>query len=226
MARNAELQTHLIGARQALRDAQDARFARRGTSQARLHLHTDLMLTLMTAPPAAAADATGRVWGHVAGVRHPFWMHWSSLLEALLEVPDAGDPGSGIDDPEFADIDGPAWWEPYWDAADALVDAVREPVTLSQLLARVDVMSVDGVDLDPAGITAAVCHIAYTLRDTPLLDEDGQAHPVLLAVPTGRPLDSPWASGDDLQLVRAVVDPTDGGTARAAAQGDWVEVMG
>ena len=219
MHRNAQLQDHLIDARQSMRDAQDARFARRGTSQARYHLHADLTLGYLSAAPAAVRDAAERIFDHLVGTRRPFWLHWADLLEDLLEPPATDGAGERVEDPQFADDDEPPWWEPYWDVADALIAGITEPITLSQLLARIEPVTLDdGTAVDIPGIAAAVCHQAYTRRGVRLLDDDpgDDPHPILLAIPTGAPLDSPDATGDDLQLLPAVLVAPAGEAARRA----------
>jgi hypothetical protein len=111
----------------------------------------------------------------------------------------------------FDETPGTPWWEPYWELADALVESIDEPMTLTALLERADLiaadLAADGEDIDAASLAAVVCHVVHEHFGTKLLGHD-TATRVVCVVPTADHLCHPAVEGRDLLVVPAEVDPS------------------
>lgn len=206
-SRHSELQRHLLGARGHLRESQDDRFARARGQQRRAELESDLLVPLLAGPQGLAADIGDRVLGAFAAPRRRWLPSLAVLVDELLEAPPAPAEGEELPEPVFCAEPDP-WWGPYWDAAEAVLDAVAGPARLSELVATARAVAaagdVDGEQaLDPDTLAGAVCHLAHGLLSSPLRAGEG---PVLIAVASGEALEDPTLVGDDLVVVPGVLD--------------------
>jgi hypothetical protein len=224
--RHTELQRHLLGARGQLRVGQDERFRRAVTAVSRFDLERDLIMPLLLAPATSVTAFADQLLTRVSALATPFMARLSTLIEELLEPPTAGDDGEAVPEPEFDESDVVLWWEPYWDAADSIVDSVAEPTALSDLLARARATAAhltgpDGEPLEDAPLVAAVTHIAHERLTAAFVGVTGR-HALVCALPTGAPLDDPMVAADDLVVVPIVIDttPAIGELALAASAAD------
>lgn len=207
-SRHGELQRHLLGARGQLRRAQDDHFSRPRTALSRAEIESDLIERLLGAPSGLVAAFSENLLLRFAAPRQRFLPSADAFVDELLEPAHEPEEGAEVPIPVFDDGVSAPWWEPYWDAADAMLDGLAGPTPLSTLLALVsDVAAaaedVDGAPLDRAILVAALCHIAHEHLAVPLV-----GHPIgtrlMCAVPTGEALDHPAVDADDLLLVPAV----------------------
>ena len=202
--RHTNLQRHLMGAREHLRAAQDDRLSRARDSVRRADLETNLVVPFLEAAISLAGPLGEQLFGAFACPRQPLQPSLAVFVDELLAPPPAHEVGEAEPEPDFAD-DPIAWWEPYWDAAEEILDGMTEATRLSALLhqarAVADVTSGDDA-LHPDVLAAAVCHLSHGLLATRLSDADGE---VLLAVVTGHPVDDPTVDADDLLVVPALL---------------------
>jgi hypothetical protein len=148
-------------------------------------------------------------------------------LQELLEPPATMEDGEAVPEPEFDNTDVELWWEPYWDAAESIVDRITEATLLSELLARggaavANLVGPDDSPLDEAPLVAAVAHLAHERLTTAFVGMTGR-EALVYAFPSGTPLLDPMVSADDLVVVPIVIDsaPRDSTPLSAvAADGD------
>jgi hypothetical protein len=164
--RHDELHSHLIGARSRLREALDDRFKRPPHAVNRVNVLADLLIPLLAQPNNQSGTATARLLAVVGGIAARWWPALATLTDELCAPARTPDPGEEYTDPEFDDDDRPSWWEPYEATLDSLLDAIDEPVRLSQLIARAEsaaatVSDDDGQLLDVPILTAATVHAAH-----------------------------------------------------------------
>lgn len=203
-SRHTELQRHLMGAREHLRAAQDDRLSRPRDSIRRADLESDLVVPLLEAPISVAGPLGEQLFAAFAAPRQPLHPTLAVMVDELLAPPPVREFGDPEPEPDFAE-DPIAWWEPYWDAAEDLLDGITEPIRLSVLLTQARSVADACSDhnlLHPDVLAAAVCHLAHGLLTARLSDTGGE---VLLAVPTGEPVDDPTVVADDLLVVPAVL---------------------
>jgi hypothetical protein len=210
-SRHLDLQRHLLGARPRLRRAQDEQFARGNASVRRAALEADLIDPLLRAPGASVAGLGEDLLVRYAAPHQAFLPTGAVLVDELLAP--AREPAAGVEvpNPVFDEADPTPWWEPYWNAADAVLAAITVPTRLSAILAQVvDIAAAtagtDGEPLDEAVLSAALCHVAHEHTAIPLVGYDTLT-PVLCGIVTGERLDHPFIACDDLQLVAAVAAP-------------------
>ncbi|MEO7555332.1 MAG: hypothetical protein ABIV94_01845 [Acidimicrobiales bacterium] len=209
-SRHVDLQRHLMGARAHLRAAQDDRLSRPQGSLRRADLETDLLVPLLQSPTAAAAPLGQYLFGAFAAPRQPLQPTLAVTVDELLTPPSPHEVGEDEPEPEFGD-EPASWWEPYWAAAEDILDGVTDAASLSALVAQAravaDATSENDEDglLEPDVLVAALCHLAHGLLAAPIAD-GGPV--VLLAVPTGTRLCDPAVNAEELLVVRAdVYDP-------------------
>jgi hypothetical protein len=200
--RHTELQRHLLGARTELRAGQDERFRRGAVGALRADLERDYLLPLLGAPGTAVVAFAELLIARTAGVAAPFLPGIGLLVEELLEPPVAPEPGVEVLEPEFLDTDVRPWWEPYWDAAAAFLDAVDTPTLLSTLLARAPTLAAQLAAeeaLEPNLLAAAVVHLAHEQRTVTFSGWDRTTR-VPFALASGTCLVEATACGDDLTI--------------------------
>ena len=212
--RHTELQRHLLGARGQLRTGQDERFRRSVTAVQRSDLERDLILPMLGAPAQPVTAFADQVLARMSALATPFMVRISTLIDELLEPPAVNEDGEAVPEPEFDDTDVVLWWEPYWDAAESIVDGVTEATPLSDLLARArtsvaNLVGPEGAPLDEAPLVAAVAHIAHERLTTAFAGVTGR-HAGVYAFSSGTALDDPSVAADDLVVLPIVIDTTPG----------------
>jgi hypothetical protein len=203
--RHDELHRHLIGARTRLREALDDRFVRAPRSTHRSDLGRDLLNPYLAAPTQTAAVLADRLVAVVGGLSARWLPSLAVLTDELCAPARAPEPGEQFEPPEFDDDDVPEWWETYEDTVEAILEAIDEPVRLSQLLARADelashVSDDDGKPLESDLLTAALVHGAHRAWAARLAGRSAGDR-VLLAVDTGDRLTSSLLRTADLLLM-------------------------
>jgi len=167
-----------------------------------------LVQRLLGAPSGLVAGFGEELLLRFAAPRQRFLPRGDDFIDELLEPGREPEEGVEVPVPIFDEEGSTPWWEPYWDAADAMVDGLAAPTRLATLLTRVPDVAVaaggvDGDPLDPSVLAAALCHIAHEHLATPLV-----GHPVgtrlICAVVTDEAVDDPLIDADDLLLVPAV----------------------
>ncbi|MBL7500560.1 hypothetical protein [Frankia nepalensis] len=207
--RHNELHGHLIGARGRLRDALDDRFGRPVGAAHLANIGSDLLDPYLLRPTGQAAAVAPRLLAAVGGIAARWWPSLATLVDELCAPPRQPGQGEEVEEPEFADSTERAWWEPYEDTVAAMLDALEEPIRLSQLLARVEETAAgaqddDGEPLDPSALAAAVVHAAHRAWTTRLAGRTSGER-VVVGVDTGAALDTGQVRSADLLLVPATV---------------------
>ncbi|XVU23023.1 hypothetical protein ACQPZJ_38015 [Actinoplanes sp. CA-054009] len=203
--RHDELHRHLIGARTRLREALDDRFVRAPRSTHRSDLGRDLLNPYLTAPTQTAAVLADRLVAVVGGLSARWLPSLAVLTDELCAPARVPEPGEQFEPPEFDDDDVPEWWEIYEDTVEAILEAIDEPIRLSQLLARADelashVSDDDGKPLEPDLLTAALVHGAHRAWAARLAGRSAGDR-MLLAVDTGDRLTTDLLRTADLLLM-------------------------
>ncbi|MGY0500676.1 hypothetical protein ACWZHB_19495 [Nocardia sp. FBN12] len=210
--RHSELHRHLIGARAALRQALDDRFARPPRRTHRIDLGADLLVPLLAGPTAGGAQAADRLLAVAGGLPIRWWPSLTTMTDELCTPPRIPELGVEYEPPEVDSDEAPEWWDAYEAVAESLLDGLTEPTRLSQLLARVDdavrtVAAEPGGDshfLDAGVLAATVVHAAHHAW-APHLAGRSAGDQVVVAVTTGESLDSAVTRADDLLLIPAEV---------------------
>jgi len=205
--RHNELHGHLIGARSRLRDALDDRFVRPYRSAHRCSLGPDLLEPYLGRSTVDAAAAAPRLAAAVGGLATRFWPDLAVLVDELCAEPRTPAEGDPVEEPEFADADERAWWEPYEEAVESVLDALDEPVRLSHVLARLaDAALADdaGEPLDLDLLAATAVHAAHRAW-APRLAGRGAGESLIVGVDDGQTIDSDAVRSADLLLVPVVV---------------------
>ncbi|RMI32679.1 hypothetical protein [Nocardia stercoris] len=209
--RHSELHRHLIGARGALRQALDDRFARPPRRTHRTDLGADLLVPLLAGPTQRAARAADRLLAAAGGLHVRWWPSLTTMTDELCTPPRTPELGAEYEPPEIDSVDTPEWWDAYEDVAEALLAGLSEPVRLSQLLARIehtaetDATELDtdeGQTLDPSILAATVVHTAHHAW-APHLAGRSAGDRLVVAVATGKTLDSNMIRSEDLLLIPA-----------------------
>jgi hypothetical protein len=225
--RHNELHSHLIGARSRLREALDDRFARPPGAAHRCNIGSDLLEPYMRRSTGEAAAVAPRLLAVVGGVAVRWWPPLDTLVGELCAAPRLPGQGDEIETPAF-DVPGqlsdqPAWWEPYEDTANAMLDAIDEPTHLSQLLARVEdtalaVTDQAGEPLDANLLAATTVHAAHRAWTTRLAGRTAGER-LVVGVAFGATLDTGDIRSSDLLLVPATViaDIDEPGSRRSGA---------
>jgi hypothetical protein len=207
--RHDELHAHLIGARTRLREALDDRFGRAPRSARRSDLAADLLGPYLTRATGDAAAVAARLVAAMGGLSVRWLPSLAVLTDELCAAARVPEQGEEFLAPVFDDDDVPEWWEAYEDTIEVVFDSIEEPVSLSQLLARVDqlamgVADADGEPLDTGLLAAAVVHAAHRAWATRLAGRSAGDR-VVLAVATGVEFDNGLVRSADLLLVPCVV---------------------
>lgn len=207
--RHDELHGHLIGARTRLREALDDRFARAPRTVRRTDLGADLLRPYLARPVRETSVLAERVLAAVGGLNCRWWPSLTVLTDELCAPARVPEPGEEFEEPEFAEVDQPEWWEVYEDTATAMLDAITEPTRLSHLLTRArdiaaDISDGDGEPLDADLLAATVVHAAHRAWATRLAGRSA-GEQLVIAVATEDQLDTDSARSADLLLVPAVV---------------------
>jgi hypothetical protein len=207
--RHNELHGHLIGARSRLREALDDRFARPPGAAHRCNIGSDLLEPYMRRSTGQAAAAAPRLLAVVGGVAVRWWPSLDTLVGELCAAPRPLGQGDEIETPAFDVSEAPAWWEPYEDAADAMLDGIDEPTRLSQLLARVEdtalaVTDQAGEPLEANLLAAAAVHAAHRAWTTRLAGRT-VGERLVVGVDVAATLDTGDIRSSDLLLVPATM---------------------
>ncbi|HEY2795696.1 MAG TPA: hypothetical protein VGJ28_25260, partial [Micromonosporaceae bacterium] len=205
--RHDELHRHLIGARSRLRQALDDRFRRPPRSVRRFDIGADLLTPYLARSTAVAAEATGRMLAVVGGTPVRWWPPLATLTDELCAPPLPAPAGDEFHPAEFDVDERSEWWESYEATVDAVLDGIEQPIRLSQLLARVDLLAarvevddLDGEPLDPGILAAAFVHAAHQAWAARLTGRSAGDR-VLVGVRTGTEVDHVGIRSDDLLLV-------------------------
>jgi hypothetical protein len=203
--RHDDLHSHLIGARSRLREALDDRFSRPPHAAHRVNVIPDLLVPLLGRPAQQSAVATDRLLALVGGISTRWWPSLATITDELCAPPRTPDSGEQFSDPEFDDGDRGQWWEPYEATVESLLDAIDEPIRLSQVLARAEkaadtLVDEDGEPLEPRLLMAATVHAAHRAWATHLSGRS-VGERVLLAAATGSMIDTDGVRSEDLVLV-------------------------
>jgi hypothetical protein len=223
--RHNELHSHLIGARSRLREALDDRFARPPGAAHRCNIGSDLLEPYLRRSTGQAAAVAPQLLAVVGGVAARWWPSLDTLAGELCAAPRSPGQGDEIETPAFDVAEAPAWWEPYEDAVDAMLDAVDEPTHLSQLLARVEdtahaLTDHAGEPLDANLLAATAVHAAHRAWTTRLAGRT-VGERLVVGVGTGATMDTGDIRSSDLLLVPATViaDIDEPGSGRTGALG-------
>ncbi|WP_280456204.1 hypothetical protein [Nocardia brasiliensis] len=209
--RHSELHRHLIGARGALRQALDDRFARPPRRTHRIDLGADLLVPLLAGPTGGAARAADRLLAVAGGLPVRWWPSLTTMTDELCTPPRTPELGAEYEPPEVDSVDAPEWWVTYEVVAEALLNGLSEPTRLSQLLTRIEQTAEtvavesdtdEGQPLDPNVLAATVVHAAHHAW-APHLAGRSAGDRVVVAVETGNTLDSTMIRANDLLLIPA-----------------------
>jgi hypothetical protein len=202
----------------------DDRFARPPGAAHRCNIGSDLLDPYMCRSTGQAAAAAPRLLAVVGGVAVRWWPSLDTLVGELCAAPRLPGLGDEIESPAFDVSDQPAWWEPYEDAVNAMLDAIDEPTRLSQLLARVEdtaptVTDQAGEPLDANLLAAATVHAAHRAWTTRLAGRT-VGERLVVGVAVGATLDTGDIHSSDLLLVPATViaDIDEPGSGRKGAR--------
>jgi hypothetical protein len=224
-SRHSDLQRHLLGARGQLRRAQDDHFSRPRVSLRRADIESDMVQRMLGAPSGLVAGFGEELLLRFAAPRQRYLPSGDDFLDELLEPGREPEEGVEVPVPIFDEEGSTPWWEPYWDAADAMVDGLAAPTRLATLLTWVpDVAAaacgVDGDPLDQGVLAAALCHIAHEHLATPLVGHPAGTR-LICAVVTDEAVSHPLIDADDLLLIPAVTarDEVEHGAVAGAATG-------
>jgi hypothetical protein len=203
--RHDELHHHLIGARSRLREALDDRFSQPPRSVRRVDVGSDLLAPYLARTTACAAHVADRMLATVGGMSVRWWPSLTTLTSELCAPPRTSEPGEEFEPPTIDPMDEPEWWEPYEDTVDTVFASITEPITLSQLLARAEhiASTVDDQDQEPLDhhlLASAMVHAAHRAWAAHLAGRSAGDR-VVIAVTTGRVLDTGDVRADDLLLV-------------------------
>jgi hypothetical protein len=207
--RHNELHGHLIGARGRLRDALDDRFVRPYRSAHRCAIGPDLLEPYLGRSTGDAAGAAPRLLAAVGGLATRFWPDLAVLVDELCAEPRTPGQGDPVEEPEFAGAAERAWWEPYEEAVEVILDAIDRPTRLSHLLARVPDTAAaltddTGDPLDPDLLAAATVHAAHRAW-APRLAGRSANETLVIGVDDGQKIDSDDVRSADLLLVPVIV---------------------
>lgn len=206
--RHDELHGHLIGARSRLREALDDRFSRAPRAPHRVSLASDLLGPYMARPVIDSVVAAERLLAAVGGLGMRWWPSLAALTAELCAPARKPDLGEEFVSPEFDERDDEQWWEPYEATVESMLEAIEEPIRLSQLLARVEtvageVVNDDGEPLDVGLLTAATVHAAHRAWATHLAGRSAGER-MVIAFSTGAVIDTQGIRSSDLLLVPGV----------------------
>lgn len=201
--RHGELHRHLMRARSRLREALDDRFRRPARTVQRYDIARDLLGPYLGRTTRAAIGPAATVVAATGGLAATWLPTLATLTDELCAPPRVPTVGGEVADPEFDSDDTLEWWEPYEDTVDALLDAIEEPILLSQLLARsADIVGVDadGEPLDQALLTAGLVHTVHR-HWAPQLAGRSAGDRIIVAVTTDGRIDRGDVTATDLLLV-------------------------
>lgn len=229
--RHSELHRHLIGARGALRQALDDRFARPPRRTHRTDLGADLLVPLLAGSTARAAGATDRLLAVAGGLPVRWWPSLTTMTDELCTPPRTPELGAEYEPPEVDSIDTPEWWDAYEAVVEALLAGLSEPMRLSQLLARVeqtaetvaaDSDTDDEQPLDPNVLAATIVHAAHHAW-APHLAGRSAGDRLVVAIATGTTLDSTSIRADDLLLIPAELSADIAASTPKAQRPNWFD---
>jgi hypothetical protein len=152
---------------------------------------------------------TPRLLAVVGGLAVRWWPSLDTLVGGLCAAPRPPGQGDEIETPAFDVPEAPAWWEPYEETVNAMLDAIDEPTRLSQLLARMEdtalaVTDHTGEPLDANLLAATTVHAAHRAWTTRLAGRT-VGERLVVGVAVGATLDTGGIRSSDLLLVPATM---------------------